>query len=207
MAYADFDLKRVVRTFGLTEGEKTDLFKDIEPIEPSEFLRPWLRDYAEIAVGINSEKARSEFIIAPVLAEMMHQSGGIVNVLPGVTFSVDPPQGLVGFCDYLIAQSGKVFYVQAPILAVVEAKREDIVSGLGQCAAEMVAIQLFNEREGEPRAGVYGCVTSGTLWRFLRLHEKELLIDRNEYYYRDVAKILGILVSIARGDAVHAATP
>jgi hypothetical protein len=206
MAYADFDLEKVVRTFGLTEGEKTDLFQDIEPIEPSDFLRPWLRDYAEIALGINSEKARSEFIIAPVLAEMMHQSGGVVNVLPGVTFSVDPSQGLMGFCDYLIAQSGKVFYVQAPVLAVVEAKREDIVSGLGQCAAEMVAIQLFNERKGEPLTAVHGCVTSGTVWRFLRLQEKQLLIDRPEYYFRDVAKILGILVCIARGDAAHVAT-
>jgi hypothetical protein len=206
MAYADFDLKKVVRTFGLTEDDKTSLFKEIEPIEPSDFLRPWLDDYATIAMGINTEKARSEFIIAPMLAEMMHRSGGMVNVLPGVTFGVDPERGLVGFCDYLIAQSRNVYYVQAPVLAVVEAKREDIVAGLGQCAAEMVAIQLFNEREGEPQAAVHGCVTSGTVWRFLRLQGQELMIDLPEYYFHEVAKILGILVSIARGEAMRVVT-
>jgi hypothetical protein len=206
MAYADFDLKKVVRTFGLTEDNETNLFKEIDPIEPSDFLRPWLDDYAAIAMGVNSEKARSEFIIAPMLAEMMHQSGGLVNVLPGVTFAVDPPQGLVGFCDYLITKSRNVYYVQAPVLAVVEAKREDIVAGLGQCAAEMVAIQLFNEREGEPQAAVHGCVTSGTVWRFLRLQGKQLMIDVPEYYFHETAKILGILVSIARGVAVPVST-
>ncbi len=68
-------------------------------------------------------------------------------------FRVDQAQGLTGFCDYLIARSAKIYYVEAPVVAVVEAKREDIVGGLGQCAAEMVAIQIFNERGGEAVAG------------------------------------------------------
>ena len=89
--------------------------------------------------------------------------------------------------------------VSAPILAVVEAKREDLVGGLGQCAAEMVAIQIFTEREGKPLPAVHGCVTSGSIWRFLRLVEKMLYIDLPEYYLRVEAKILGILVHITRG--------
>jgi hypothetical protein len=106
---------------------------------------------------------------------------------------------LVGFCDFLIARSPEIYYVQGPILAVVEAKKEDLVAGLGQCVAEMVAIRLFNEREGTPVAAVFGCVTSGSNWRFLKLEGSTLFIDRPEYYPRDAAKILGILVSIARG--------
>jgi len=70
---------------------------------------------------------------------------------------------------------------------------------LGQCAAEMVAIQLFNEREGTSVPAVFGCVTSGSLWRFLKLEDSALTIDRPEYHLRDVAKILGILVTIAGG--------
>jgi len=46
---------------------------------------------------------------------------------------------------------------------------------------------------------VFGCVTSGSVWRFLKLEGTTLYIDRPEYYLRDAAKILGILVSIARG--------
>jgi hypothetical protein len=199
MAYAEFDLKKAVDTFGLSKDEKTDMFRDAEPIELSEFLRGWLDEFAKVAVGINSEKARSEFIIAPLLAEMKRRSVGVVNVLPGVTFGVDLAQGLTGFCDYLIARSPEIYYVEAPIVAVVEAKKEDLVAGLGQCTAEMVAIQIFNEREGKSLPVVHGCVTSGSLWRFLRLSGKSLNIDLREYFLSDAAKILGILVTIARG--------
>src|SRR5262249_47458879 len=122
----------------------------------------------------------------------------VIKVLPGVTFAVDPAQGLTGFCDYLLAQSKEAYLVRAPVLAVVEAKREDLVTGLGQCVAEMVAIQIFNEREEKPLPAVDGCVTSGNLWHFLRLEGKQLTIDLPEYHLGDAAKILGILVTIAR---------
>lgn len=59
--------------------------------------------------------------------------------------------------------------VTAPVLAVVEAKREDLTAGVAQCIAEMYAAALFNARDGEPRETLYGTVTSGTNWRFLRL--------------------------------------
>jgi hypothetical protein len=199
MAYSDFDLKTVVRTFGLVEDRAIDLFADVAPIEPGESLRTWLDELAPVALGINSEKARSEFIIAPILVEARRLAGPPANVLPGVAFDVDKSRGLAGFCDFLIARSTEIYYVQGPVLAVVEAKREDLVAGLGQCAAEMVAIGLFNEREGTPIPAVFGCVTSGSVWRFLKLEGTTLRIDRPEYYLDDDAKILGILVGIARG--------
>ena len=46
---------------------------------------------------------------------------------------------------------------------------------------------------------MFGCVTSGSIWRFLKLEGSTLFIDQPEYYLRDAPKILGILVSIARG--------
>ncbi len=199
MSYADYDLRTAVQTFGLTERRDTDMFAAVGPLEPSGFLRVWLDEFAPLALGVNSERARSEFIIAPVLAETQRRAEHKVNVLPGVAFDVDKTRGLTGFCDYLVARSQEIFYVQGPILAVVEAKKEDLVSGLGQCAAEMVAIGLFNEREGTPVPAVFGCVTSGSIWRFLKLEGSTLFIDKPEYYLRDAPKILGILVSIARG--------
>lgn len=198
MAFSDFDLKAAIQTFTLTEEGDTDLFAAVEPLEPSEFLRVWLEKLAPVALGVNSEKARSEFIIAPMLAEIKLRLGTSVNVLPGVTLDVDKAKGLSGFCDFLIARSPEIYYLKSPIIAVVEAKKEDLIAGLGQCAAEMVAIGLFNEREGTPIPAVFGCVTSGNLWRFLKLEESKLFIDQPEYYLRDAAKILGILASIAR---------
>jgi hypothetical protein len=199
MAFSDFDLKTAIHTFGLTEVRDIDVFADVAPLEPSAFLRVWLDNFAAVALGINSEKARSEFIITPMLAETKLRVGASVTILPGVTFDVDKGQGLSGFCDFLIARSPEFYYIQGPIVAVVEAKKEDLVGGLGQCAAEMVAIRLFNEREGTPVPTVYGCVSSGSIWRFLKLEAAQLFIDRPEYYLRDAAKILGILVSVARG--------
>jgi hypothetical protein len=198
MAFSDFDLKTAVHTFALTEDRDTDLFAAVEPVQPSEFLRVWLEKLAPVAMGVNSEKARSEFIITPMLAETKLRAGASVNVLPGVTFEVDKGRGLTGFCDFLIARSPEIYYIQAPIVAVVEAKKEDLIAGLGQCVAEMVAIQLFNEREGTPLPTVFGCVTSGTNWRFLKLERSRLFIDKPEYHLRDAAKILGILAHITR---------
>jgi hypothetical protein len=199
MPYSSFDLRTVLQNFSLTEERDTDLFAAVGALEPSEFLRPWLDELAPVAVGVNSEKARSEYIITPLLVEARRRAGGTVTVLPGVTFDVDQAQGLTGFCDYLVSRSPEYYFVRGPVLAVVEAKREDLIGGLGQCAAEMVAIRIFNDQEGTPLEVVHGCVTSGSIWRFLKLQGNQLWIDHTEYHIRDAGKLLGILVSIMQG--------
>ena len=199
MAYGDFDLKTALRTFELVEERDADLFAAVKPIEPGSHLVEWLAEFAPVALGINTEMARSVYIIAPILAEAVRRAGPPATALPGVAFDVDRARGLSGFCDYLIARSPEFFYIQAPVVAVVEAKKEDLIAGLGQCAAEMVAIRLFNEREQSMTPAVYGSVTSGNNWRFLKLVGPILSIDRPEYYLQDVSKILGILVHVIRG--------
>ena len=97
MAYAEFDLKTVVQKFDLTLDENSDLFANVEPIDPSEFLRAWLDRFASIALEVNSEKARREFIIAPILAETKVRSENMVEVLPGVTFDRRPSAGAERF--------------------------------------------------------------------------------------------------------------
>jgi hypothetical protein len=59
----------------------------------------------------------------------------------------------------------------------------------------MVAAQIFNEREENEISVIYGTVTSGTNWKFLKLEGKVVEIDLVEYYLTDVNKILGILAS------------
>ena len=199
MAYSDFDLKTALRTFELIEERDADLFAAVKPVEPTQYLVEWLAEFGPVALGINTEMARSIYIIAPILAEAIRRAGPPANVLPGVGFDVDRARGLSGFCDYLIARSAEYYFVQAPVVAVVEAKKEDLIAGLGQCAAEMVAIRLFNEREQSTTPAVHGCVTSGSNWRFLKLEGSTLSIDKPEYHLREVAKILGILVGVIRG--------
>jgi hypothetical protein len=196
MAFSDFDLRRAVDTFGLREDLDANLFAAVEPLPPSNYLRDWLNEFAPVALGVNSEFARAQFIITPVLAEARRRAAGPANVLPGVTLDVDREHGLSGFCDYVITRSPEFYYLRGPVMAVIEAKREDLIGGLGQCAAAMVAIREFNARDRQEIPAVYGCVTSGTNWRFLQLAGTRLSIDRPEYYLHDVGKIIGIVVHI-----------
>ncbi|MBM3459114.1 MAG: hypothetical protein FJX77_11355, partial [Armatimonadetes bacterium] len=147
MAYADFDLKQAVTRFRLLERVVPGMFAGVAPRSPSPRLTTWLDRYGPLAMGLGTERARSEYLITPILAEVEMQAEQPLQVLPGVSLDVDRSQGLTGVCDYLIARSEELFYVRAPLVAVVEAKREDLTSGLGQCVAEMVAVQIFNARE------------------------------------------------------------
>ncbi len=122
---------------------------------------------------------------------------------------VDRSRGLSGFCDFVIAASAEYFFLKSPLVAV-EAKREDLIGGLGQCAASMVALREFNERDGTPIDVVFGAVTSGSIWRFLKLSGAVLAIDHREYYLHEPGKIVAILVHMAGAgirDAVSSNAP
>jgi hypothetical protein len=101
---------------------------------------------------------------------------------------------LQGFCDFILSRSAEQLDVTAPVMTIVEAKNDNLKSGLGQCIAEMVAAQIFNDREGKPIAVIYGAVTSGTNWRFLRLQGSVIEIDEAEYFINQVDWILGVLL-------------
>jgi hypothetical protein len=76
----------------------------------------------------------------------------------------------------------------------VEAKNENIKGGLGQCIAEMVAAQIFNQQEHHPLPEIYGVVSTGTVWKFLILKDNLVLIDSQEYYINQVNIILAIIL-------------
>jgi hypothetical protein len=195
MAYSDFKLKELVKQFDLTLNENQDLFGGTTEVEPSETLRSWLIENSALAADINTEKARSELIIAPILLEVRRQLNYQIGLFSGSEFNVAPEKGLNGTCDFLLSLSPERLFISAPVIAIVEAKKEDIRGGLGQCGAEMLAARLFNEQEGNNIPIIYGAVTSGTVWRFLKLEGNVIYIDPIEYYLRDVGKILGILLS------------
>ncbi|WP_254563902.1 hypothetical protein [Oscillatoria sp. HE19RPO] len=195
MAYSDFKLNRLIKQFNLTLNGNTDLFVNISEVQPSEMLQSFLKENAALAVDINTEKARSELIIAPILLEVRRQVKYQVGLFSGSEFNVAPERGLNGTCDFLISLSPERLFISAPVITLVEAKKEDIKAGFGQCVAEMLAAQLFNEQEGNQIYTIYGAVTSGTVWRFLKLEGQMVYIDRVEYYLSEVAKILGILLS------------
>lgn len=196
MAYSKFTLPEVVKQFQLTLKENEDLFPSVTDVPASPYLQMVLERLFPLGLAIGSEKARSEFIIAPLLVEVKGQASRPISLFSGIDFNVDPERGLNGFCDFLLSRSEHQFFVDAPVLAIIEAKDEDIRNGLGQCAATMVGANLYNERQEKPVAEIYGAVTTGDVWRFLRLRDHTLLIDKEERYLKPIERLLGIFQAI-----------
>lgn len=198
MSYLDFTLSQLTKEFNLVLEEKPNLFVKIPGIELDEFFLKFLRRNIPIAEAINTEKAKSEMIIAPILLELKTILLDQISLFSGVAFNVDSTRGLNCFCDFIISLSPQQFYIQSPIITVVEAKNDNIINGLSQCIAEMVAVQIFNEKEGNPILTIYGVITNGSQWRFLSLQQNLVTIDLTDYYIIQPEKILGILVNIAQ---------
>lgn len=195
MSYSDFTLTKAKQEFGLTTLEKRDIFADVLELASSSLLAEILNYNLPIALGSNSEKARSEMITPPILVDLRRQLNEQINLFSGVDFTVDETKGLNGVCDFIITKSPEILIVTAPVITIIEAKKENINAGLGQCAAAMVASQIFNQRSESEIKTIYGAVTTGSIWQFLKLEGQTLSIDLSEYYLKDVDKILGILAS------------
>ena len=193
MAYSDFTLKAVKEKFQLTINESPNIFNAIAQQQPSKLLVDTLDFNLPLALAINTEKSRSEMIIAPILLEIKRRANSQISLFSGNEFNIDKSQGLNGDFDFLISLSPEQIYIQAPVLAIVEAKKENLNLGLGQCGALMLAAQLFNQQEGNEIPIIYGAVTTGNIWKFLRLQDRNLDIDLTEYSIDNLSKILGIL--------------
>ncbi|MGK7924146.1 MAG: hypothetical protein AB4290_02650 [Spirulina sp.] len=194
MPYRKFTLSKAVENFQLEIVEGDCFFPEVSPVNPSALLEETLKETIPWAIAVGSEKARSEGIINPVLLEIKRQFKGQISVFSGEEFSVQPELDLTGYVDFLISRSPEQLFIKTPVVILVEAKKEDLKPGLGQCLAEMVAAQRFNQQKQQPIATIYGAVTSGTVWRFLKLEGQTVAIDLNDYLLPPVEQILGFLV-------------
>src|SRR4028118_44501 len=148
MSYSEFSLDKAVKTFKLITSERVNLFAETAEVEGSNILTQTLQYNVPLALAMNTEKARSELIIAPILLELRRQLQDQISLFSGTEFNIAPELGLNGICDFLISKDPELLFIRSPVVALVEAKKENINSGLGQCVAEMVAAKLFNEQEG-----------------------------------------------------------
>jgi len=196
MPYSSFTIRKVQKDFSVEIIEKTDLFSGTESREISNHLKETLADNVSLAAAINTEKARSELIIAPVLIEIRKMFNKKISFFSGIELNVDKERDLTGFCDFIISQSPEQLFLNAPVITVVEAKNENIMGGLGQCAAEMIASRIFNEQEGTILSKIYGVITSGNIWKFLKLEDNKIYIDLDDYSIKEVSKLVGILCSM-----------
>jgi hypothetical protein len=194
MTYNDFSLSGACKAFGL--APKTERLFDVAPVDVPEWLHTMLQRGRPFALG--SEKARSEFIVVPLLLTWVERSHIPLAVYSGQRLDADPAHGLTGECDFILARTPPLPFLQAPIVTLVEAKKHDIEAGMGQVTAQMVGAQVFNEREGADVGSIFGCVTSGESWQFLKLEDGRLLIDSDRYYLDNIGLLLGVFEAITR---------
>lgn len=161
MVYGDFTVGKVKQAFGLSTVEGQRFLPELSPIEPSPALADFLDEAFPLASLLKSEKAKSELLIVPVLLEVRKLLQRQVSLFSGEEFTVDAQVGLSGICDFVISQSTEQLEIEAPVIVVVEAKKADLNVGMGQCMAEMVAAQRFNQQMEQPSKLIYGCVSSG----------------------------------------------
>src|SRR5712691_10092134 len=197
MAFSDFTFPQVQQDLGLIVNE-ADLFSPVPSIPLREDFVTTLTDGATIALAVNTEKAKSEFIIAPVLLEVRRLCGGAVGLFSGVVLDVGPAKGLNGVCDFLLTKTAHQFILNAPIVTVVEAKNDNLRNGLGQCIASTYAAALYNQRAESPIHAVCGVVTTGSAWKFLRLTGTTVTLDLKEYYIDNLGKLVGVLKHIVQ---------
>lgn len=201
MAYSNFTLDMVRREFELEIVESAGIFSEASKVVPQDRFMVELAEKVELAISSGTEKARSELIVTDVLFELRKHFNRRISFFSGIEFSVDAEQGLTGVCDFLVSLSPILSFLEAPIIILVEAKRENLTTRFGQCAAEMLAAQRFNTEKGNAIPCIYGATTSGTEWRFLKLEGTRLHIDRAVYPIAQCDKILSILSSMVEQKA------
>lgn len=195
MSYGDFTLDSLRHAFGVKVRDQV-LFEQVGTQAPSAWLQETLANGQDLAV--TSEKARSEFIVAPILMACRALLGHNLRIFSGARLDVDPERGLKGECDFIIARSESSLVIQAPLMVILEAKKHDIEEGLGQCAAQLLGARLYNEKEGKPVPYVYGCVTNGESWQFVRLQDFDLLIHPERLPIQELPRILWFLLQCLR---------
>jgi hypothetical protein len=193
MTYSDFTLDTIIETFQMSLGQE-ELFPGVQALEVPALLREVLEEGMSLAYV--SEKARSELIVMPVLLAVRKLLNRTFSIYSGQRLDVDPASGLVGECDFILSVSPPLPIVQWPIVMLVEAKKQDIEAGLGQCAAQMIGASRFNQKKNRAVTAIYGCVTTGEDWQFLKLEQECITIDSERYYINEVGTILGVFRTI-----------
>ncbi|CAN2039882.1 Type I restriction enzyme R protein N-terminal domain-containing protein [Candidatus Magnetomoraceae bacterium gMMP-15] len=139
-------------------------------------------------ITINSEIAKREFMIAPLLYEVIRRIDAKLNI----EYPIDIDDKLSGSLDYLIRSDQE--------LIIIKAKRGDLDRGFNQLAVQLIALDKYEEyEENESSNFLYGAITIGEVWRFALLNRKEKNIIKDIHTLRfpeDTEEIFGILNGI-----------
>lgn len=193
MAYGDFTLDDLEEKFGLTNRVEPLFTESFALFEPSELFKTLLADAEELP--LRSEKSKSEWIVAPLLSELRRRNNRFFTIHSGENLIADEARGLKGECDFILAKNINSMNINFPIVQIVEAKKNDLETGVPQCAAQMLGAKIFNQKKNVELPKIYGCVTTGNEWLFLELADV-LRIDKRIYYLNEINRVLSVFQHI-----------
>ncbi|QJD77787.1 hypothetical protein [Spirosoma rhododendri] len=189
LIYSQITFQELRHRFGITV-ENESFLPPVTPVALPDWLRAYLAINQLSPALAKSEKAVSEMLIAPVLSAVKENNLDKIALFSGEALTL--PGELSGICDFIIAANPKAFLPEPPIMVLVEAKRQDLYSGIPQCVGEMLAARSTNERVNIDFDAVYGCVTTGNEWLFLQLNGNRAITDPTILYYPELEKVLGV---------------
>ena len=140
--------------------------------------------------AFSTEAACCELVIFPVLCEIYKQHSEQLALWVQKTIRFD--ETLSGVPDYLISKKSPLgkLCLETPLVAVVEAKKNDFERGWAQCLAELLAAQKLNN---DATLAVYGIVTDGQMWQFGYLVEKSFTKNTRGYFLDDIQSLAASL--------------
>ena len=185
-------LIKFCKQFDLTQNTNLHLFESVKHFD-FEVSNRLLEDLEEAnQYPMYSEKAKSELIITPILKELKRKNAGI-SIFSGFTLNIEGSPDLNGVPDFVLSAKANLVEIEAPIFCLMESKNKAPDEGFAQCAAEMYAARLFNKETNEPYETIYGAVTNGFEWVFMKLENQTLFIDANRYYLNQPQILLSLL--------------
>jgi hypothetical protein len=158
---------------------------EANPIGPSEFFQMHLQRLQrnfDLEGYEESKKLLIDAICDEAIDPLTH-----LKIWKGAKLESDVA---TGFVDYLVAERQR--YLSAPMLCIIEAKKDDFEQGLAQCLVEMYACQ-WNNRKINRSLDVLGIISNGSSWRFYRLIESGEVFESAAYSIGDMELLLGRL--------------
>jgi hypothetical protein len=170
------------------------LLPNFEHIQPSDLLLKILERNTSNRTAYFNGKSRSEGIVFPILSELQSINNFKFALYSGATIDGEKELGLNGECDFVLSGAAQSIELERPIFCIVEAKDNDIELGIPQCIAQLCGANFFNQKvENIQLKNIYGAVTTGTEWNFLKMEDNNVMIDNDIYSIKNLSELLGAI--------------
>jgi hypothetical protein len=192
MAFTSFkSLSEVIKKFQVKYVEES--FPVFEICQAPEVLREDISFTLQNVAYNISEPAICENLIYPILKAAWRPFSKDLALWSHQPIEFN--EELSGIPDYLISRRSELgkIVLDFPLLAVVEAKKDDFKAGWAQCGSEMYAIQQLNQL---PEQRVFGIVSNGETWEFAQLLHNTFTMYNQRYDIQELDILYSVLKTV-----------